>query len=522
MFPPQSGSMSAYPTMPLGTMAMSGASFGGPGMSPTPPMPPPMGTMQPMSSFPAQGGMPPGSFQGMPSGNLPFNGMGSMPPGTMPPPGSMPDHHTAGNDPLGMEKPTHLWIKFGEFSPIYPTPETPQYGVWGKDMALQRVEKKQEMFCSKLGDFGTWGRANLRGICDTATMSWKERMINAWCWTYIHVDGWNLNFWPPEFMDAKDTGKDDRSVNPTASVDIRQIITANYEREASSSEGATAPFVVRLNFQTGYFPFRVLMESEAQAWCVRIMKGVVETVKVQQLREKCSGHMNKMDELDVDEHRIEKDPVRMARLRELWQKAVEAVERGSKPSKQMFAELYGLYDVIEVAQEYEQNVGRSGQYELQAPRGDGNLTMYEIEVLCREFLEMKNNEVRRIVVQQEKELYHQFRSVTHSQETKLRWTIDQGRDLMEQYRRQLNPQDFFDRVVNFHHKTDYSHDGRVDLQEFCNAVPIFLMPNLELRKEGLFFAAAQNSDSQAHYKERGQDDAHGEDEEQEGGGCGQQ
>merc|ERR1719223_1484979 len=104
------------------------------------------------------------------------------------------------------------------------------------------------------------------------------------------------------------------------------------------------------------------------------MKGVVETVKVQQLREKCIGHLNKMDELDVDEHRIEKDPVRMARLRDLWQKAVETVARGNRPTKQMFADLYNLYDVIEVAQDYDPNVG-----EVEAPGGDGNLTMYEIE-----------------------------------------------------------------------------------------------------------------------------------------------
>jgi len=305
-------------------------------------------------------------------------------------------------------------------------------------------------------------------------------------------------------------------VNPTASVDLRQIITASYERDASPSEGAKARFVVRLNFQTGYFPFRVVMEHDAQAWCVRIMKGVVETVKVQQLREKYSCHLNKMDEFEVFENVVEKDPVRVARLRDLWHKAVETVERGARPTRQMFADLYAMYDVIDVAKDYEAEGGLT----LQAPRGDGNLTMHEIEVMCREFLEMKNNEVKRVVVQQEKELYNQFHPVVQNQETKLRWTIDQGRELMEHYQRQRNPQDFFDRVVNFHHRTDISREGRVDLPEFCNAAPIFLMPNIELRKEGLFFASAQESDSAAQRAAaQEQGDAQ---EEEEPAGCGQQ
>lgn len=428
------------------------------------------------------------------------------------------DHHTAGNDPLGVEKPTHMWIKFGEFSPIYPTPETPQYGYWGKD-ALAREEKVQEQFCSKLEDMGCWGRANLRGFCDTATMNWKERMINPWKWTFIHADGWNLNFWPEDFHKFKDTGKEDASVCPVASIDIRQILAANYQREASSSEGAQAPFEVRVNFQNGFFPFRVVQEFEAQAWCVRIMKGVVETVKVQQLREKYMHNINKMDELEVEAHRIDRDPVRIGNLRSLWHQAIDSVERGARPTRQTFFELYALYDALDVPEEY------PNQQPEQEMRGDGNLTMAEIECMCRELLEMKYNEVQAIVVRQEKELYHQHRPVAHFHETKLRWTIDQGRDLMEEYSRQRNPKDFFDRVVNFHHRCDISREGVVDIQEFCNSAPIFLMPNMELRKEGLFFAAAENSDSQAH-RAREHDDARlrkeGKTREQEAAECNQQ
>jgi len=69
---------------------------------------------------------------------------------------------------------------------------------------------------------------------------------------------------------------------------------------------------------------------------------------------------------------------------------------------------------------------------------------------------------------------------------------------MAHYKKQLNPKDFFDRVVNFHHKTDISREGKVDLTEFLNAAPVFFMPVLELRREGLFFRAAMQSSPAAH------------------------
>jgi len=422
------------------------------------------------------------------------------------------DHNTVGND-LGVERPMNMWIKFGEFSPIYPTPETPQYGCWAKD-SLERENKVQEEFCSKLEDFGCFGRANLRGVCDTATMSFAERMVTPWQWTFIHADGWNINFWPENFHMFKDTGKDDGSVCPIASLDIRQILAANYQREASSSEGALAPFEVHVNFQTGYFPFRVVDELEAQEWCVRIMKGVVETVKVQQVREKYMQHHNKMDELEVEAHRIERDPVRCQKLADLWHQAVESVERGARPTRQIFFELYALYDCLDLPPEYGESFA-----EEEERRGDGNLTMYEIEVLCREFLDMKYHEVQAIVVRQEKDLFHPHRPVGASREHSLRWTIDQGRELMEHYQNQRNPKDFFDRVVNFHHRCDISREGRVDPQEFLNAAPVFLMPNMELRKEGLFFASAEESSPDAHRERRQEHGAPEPEEEEESGGC---
>jgi len=431
------------------------------------------------------------------------------------------DHNTVGNHPLGIEKAPRMWIKFGEFSPVYPTPETPQYGYVGNE-AMEREEKIQEMFCSKLEDFSSWGRANLRGICDKATLTWKQKLANPWQWTFIHADGWNLNFWPEDFHKAKDTdSKDDGSVRPIASIDIRQILAANYEREASSAEGTKAPFEVHMNFQNGYFPFRVVDERDAQAWCVRVMKGVVETVKVQQLREKYVHQLHKMHEIEVEGHRIERDPVRSAKVRRIWQESVDCVERGSRPSMQTFIQMYNLYDSLDSKENEHGEPLEDGE----ATGGDGNLTMHEIEVMCREFLDMKYYEVQAIVVRQEKELFHRSRPVSHSHEHKLRWTIEQGRELMEHYDRQRDPKDFFDRVVNFHHRTDISREGRVDVAEFCNAAPIFLMPMIELRKEGLFFSAAEHSDSQVHRAREHEDAklrAHGKTREQQAAECNQQ
>jgi len=129
---------------------------------------------------------------------------------------------------------------------------------------------------------------------------------------------------------------------------------------------------------------------------------------------------------------------------------------------------------------------------------DGNLTMAEIEVMARELIDMKALEVRQVVVQQEKTLFSSFKPVSAFHEVKLRWTVDQGRQLLEHYDAQRDPKEFFDRVVNFHHRTDISREGKVDLTEFLNAAPIFLTPLLELRREGLFFGAAMESSPQAH------------------------
>merc|ERR1719313_3025401 len=124
--------------------------------------------------------------------------------------------------------------------------------------------------------------------------------------------------------------------------------------------------------------------------------------------------------------------------------------------------------------------------------------MAEVEVMVREFLEMKLEEVKHIVIKQEKVLYSNHKPVAAMHEMKLRWTVDQGRELMRHYEMLLSPKEFFDRVVNFHHKTDISREGRVDVTEFMNAAPIFLMPIPELRREGLFFRAAMQSEPRMH------------------------
>jgi len=393
----------------------------------------------------------------------------------------------------------------GEYRPLYPAPETPQYLCFDKD-ELQREMIVEERWCYKHDGFGTFGRANLRNGCDVHTMTFKERLVSPWDWCFIHLDGWQINFWPENFWLCRDTDKSGgESVRPIASIDVRQISVVNVLEQSDSAEGHVCPYEIHVNFQNGYFPFRVRTLDEAKEWKGRIMKGVVENVRIGQLRDKYLQNLHIHDE--VEANRIERDPVRLERLGDLWHQAVEAVEKGVRPPKQVFFDMYRLYDSLDVG-----GMGHGPEHQAFAPAGgpmdpklkealgggDHNLTMAEIEVMAREFIEMKIEEVRAVVVKQEKMLFSNHRPPSALHEVKLRWTIDQGRALLAHYEQQVNPRDFFDRVVNFHHRTDISREGRVDVAEFMNAAPVFLMPIKELRQEGLFFRAAMQSDMGKH------------------------
>jgi len=566
---------------PMGSMNMGG----------------PMGTMGP--SFQAPGsfrGAPPGSFQSMPPGSMPMMspgmmppgsmGPGMMPPGTMPPgmgmPGSMPMgmnqgmrpptpqlHHGFGHgdsfvdpngaagamqmmkaDPKPMAMGMHMGMGLGvetgpmrgpiigEYKPRYPAPETPTYFCLAKD-ALSREIKVEQRWCSTTEGFGTWGRANITNMCDVAVMNWKERMTNPWQWLFVHADGWLLNFWADDFYLAQGTDtQGSAAIRPLASIDIRQIILVNINKDASSAEGYQAPWRVCINFQNGFFPFRVRTQDEAQAWNARIMKGVVENVRIGSAKQTYMHNLHLHDE--VEPHRIEKDPARLDSLRKLWHQAIEAVDRGTKAPRQLFFDLYRVYDALDNSH-FEVQLPQHHPWDIQAKapgvdhlkhdevpepgQGDGNLTMAEIEVMARELIEMKIEEVRQIVVSQEKVLYSSHRPVQAFHEVKLKWTIAEGKELLEHYKAQMNPADFFDRVVNFHHRTDISREGRVDVIEFMNAAPIFLLPMMELKKEGLFFHSAMESDLGSHKEEEETNDRlrkEGKTRDQEDAECNQQ
>jgi len=502
----------------------------------------PPGTMPPSSMK----GMPPGGMKGMLPGTMPpssMKGKGPMmtPPGTMPP-GSMPNgkgqndhriddgpgfgrgpieppksqglHHGFGHadsmtseaqaalavlkaqgiiepdaPPLGVEKVSHMKhgrVIVGEYHPIYPSPQTAQYGMSEREVEAADV-LVQEQWCSKENadmspmpeNKGTWGRANLKHICDYAMMNWKERLTTAAVWSYIHVDGWNINFWPADFatVQAADNSSG-QGLNPIACIDIRQIFAVTLSRDASTIEGSMCPWEVHIIFQTGFFGFRVRTQQEADAWETRVMQGVVENVRMSNARAKFAQRLASLDDGEQN-HQVKEDPARTAALAKIWHRAIQSVERGIKPSKQDFFDLYNLYD----------NIGGGG--------GDdetiGNLTMSEIETMAKELLELKVAEVKAEVVKQEKVLFSDHRPVSSSREVHLRHTIQQGRTLLAHYDRLQDPKTFFDRVVAFHHSTDISREGRVDLAEFMNSAPIFMLPNTELRHEGVFFRAAMRS-----------------------------
>lgn len=397
----------------------------------------------------------------------------------------------------------------GEYRSIYPSPETEQYLVFDQNV-LARQEKIEQRWCSTTDGYGSRGRANLRNFVDAAIMNWKERMMSPWNWYYIHADGWHINFWEDNFWLCKQSDTD--CLRPIASIDIRQVFSVGITNDSSSAEGITCPWEIHLHFQTGYYPFRVKTADEAQAWRARIMMGVVESVKIGQARVSYMHKLHLHDE--VEPHRIEKDPARLDRIRSLWHKCVEAVENGVRPSRQVFFDLYRAYDALDThnhkVETPQHHPGLPAprcpitgapliEHEIpEAGQGDGNLTYMEIEVMARELLEVKIEEVKQIVVQQEKVLFSSHRPVGAYHEVKLRWTIDQGRALLDHYEQMLNPQTFFDRVVNFHHRTDISREGRVDVTEFMNAAPVFLFPVMELNQEGSFFRAAMQSDLGEH------------------------
>lgn len=423
-------------------------------------------------------------------------------------------HAVTAEAPLGEEiPPRRKGIVVGEYHPLYPVPETPQYLIFPEDSERMCVEAEQR-WCSKAQPFGTWGRADLTNMCDLSAMDWKTRFKNRWHWVFIHADGWNLNFWHEDFWLCRDSDSTltDSHNRPIASLDIRHIFAVNVANDTASEEGYLCPWTVHLNFRTGYFVYRVKTQDEARAWNVRIMQGVVEAVKIGQMRSQYMHDLHLHDE--VEPYRIEKNPDRMERLKEIWEKAVESVDRGVRPPRQLFFDLYHLYDALDVKR-YQvqlphvlpgQSISPEQRSELihlhgtQADDGepDGNLSMAEIEIMAKEFIEMKHEFVRRVVYAQEKTLYSPHKPPSAIHEVKLRWTIDQGRKLMREYERTLAPKDFFDRVVNFHHRTDISREGKVDVNEFMNAAPVFLLPVKELRAEGLFLSAAEESEPHAH------------------------
>merc|ERR1719424_1022314 len=374
------------------------------------------------------------------------------------------DEHTAAlrahDAPLGLEMMSPFAgnvLSVGEYRPVYPAPETAQYGFTEKEV-LEKAAVVQARWCSKVPEFGTWGRANLKNICD-APSSLAERMVSSWQWVYVHADGWDINFWPEDFALAKATdNQNGGEMVPICSIDIRQIFAVNVMFEATSAEGARAPWEIKLNFANGYFPFRVRSQNDANSWNARIMRGVVENVKVAQMRNKYAEQLYMHEGADFDDHRIPKCPGRVAKLKKLWHDAIESVEKGVSPPKQIYYEMYQIYDALENPMSVD-------------GAGDGNLTMAEIEVMARELIDMKALEVRMVVVQQEKTLFSSFKPVSAFHEVKLRWTVEQGRQLLEHYDAQRDPKEFFDRVVNFHHRTDISREGKVDLTEFLNAAP---------------------------------------------------
>lgn len=335
----------------------------------------------------------------------------------------------------------------------------------------------KEQFCSKADDYYSYGRAQLRNVADLYALTLKERLVNPWRDTFVHAQGWMLNFWEAEVGAQLMEELQHDSSSPICMIDMRTIFAVTILRDTASEEGAKCPWEVHLNFQTGYLPFRVKDELTARAWKGRIMKAIVEAVKVNQYRDKLGELRAGMEEVDV--MAVQKDPRRMERCKKLWMDAIRSVSMGVQPNKKIYFELYRLY----------------------SETGDGNgddLTMGEIELMAKEFIDMKLDTVKAVTVQQEKLLYSTHRPITAAHESTLRTTVETGRNLLNLYEKLRDPSVFLDRVVSFHSRTDISREGTVDINEFMLACPVFLMPTKQLKAESRFFACAARSHPEVH------------------------
>lgn len=409
-------------------------------------------------------------------------------------------HHNASlkdlvNQPLFVDEappPSDRPLHVGPYFSLFGAPLTPQYGIVDADSV---VLEQQKEWRSRLKPFWSYGRAQLRNIVDVETESFAEKLVNPWQWCFIHADGWLINFWScnqetltPDFDLARRCRSEEETM-PAASVDMRQIFAVHCLKDASSAEGALCPWEIHLNFQRGFLPIRVESEAVAKEWNKRVMQAVVENTKMTQMRQKDAAIMAGIEEFG--EHH-KKDLVRMNRLKGLWMEAIACVAKGTAVRREIFYKMHSLYDTAGV---------RPGEEK------DNMLNLHEVYVMASELMEVKTETIKMAVLKEERLLHNVHRPINSQCEEVLRKVVSDGMALLEAYKHMSNPQHFMDRVVNFHARTDISREGKVDIEEFVAAAPLFLLPEAQLRAEGHFLRMFEHSANlQREALEGGDDD----------------
>jgi len=134
-------------------------------------------------------------------------------------------------------------------------------------------------------------------------------------------------------------------------------------------------------------------------------------------------------------------------------------------------------------------------YDLYDINQDGNIDLQELEVMIKELLIVRREEAKRVMDE-----FANRRSSHGGLDREQRILLDmegeardwgerigkQGKSLLDHYNFMLR-EGLQNRCIILRSQLDYTHDGRISLQEFLDGAGIFILPTQELQKEVDFY-----------------------------------
>jgi hypothetical protein len=321
-------------------------------------------------------------------------------------------------------------------------------------------------------------------------------------WYWMRIDGWIIEFWSAETWSLNLL--DQRAILPMGWIDLRLVRDVEIQKSKSHFL-VDCPHEVKVLLRTGYLNFFVRSAEEAFKWmqaikaaysehmvseAARRAQAVEKARDVEHLRvveigevKKGPGGAQMVRGEDLTMH-YAVDGRRKSQIRHVWVRCMRsAVGQTNATSQQCFLELFNLYD-------FDHN---------------NNLALDELEIMLKELIQVRWEEYRAAIREQDDVVLSNTRLLLNAQEEERTWQKTVGQlssQLKEIYTNLKKKEGFSKRAAIMRSELDYSRNGEVTGEEFIRMAPQLLLPWRELVLEARFYGHCSAALKKATRQER--------------------